>query len=138
MAENKILDDNITLPENPGTRYLSEDEMEHLKYITQPIHDSILTYELMHSASFKIAEMLRNEDVAFESALDFFKQIGFEKTIGKIEILIRIYNSDPEEIINPLHEVLSNEMERKSALKLENKIQKAIQKPLHYGNLTKN
>ncbi|MEL7669340.1 hypothetical protein [Methanobacterium sp.] len=137
MAENKILDDNITLPENPGTRYLSEDELEHLKYITQPIHDSILTYELMHSASFKIAEMLRNEDVAFESALDFFKQVGFEKTIGKIEILLRIYNSDPEESINPLHEVLSNEMERKSALKLENKIQKAIQKPLHYGNLTK-
>ena len=118
-----------TLPWDVGTRELTNDELNHLVVVTKPIHESILYYKTIGKAFERIAEILRLEDISFNSALQFFIKVGINP-----KILIKVYTSQfPEENIHTLYEILvlgldGPALNKKDAQKIERDLYKTIKK----------
>ena len=115
-----------------GDRSLLPDEIEHLAAIIKPIYDSPMAFEIIEKFSKILAESLVREELSFETALSLWEFANFD-----VEILKDVYSKPvPNETLR-LSETIRMEYDNRDALKLEREIKQIIDKPTHYGKLTK-
>lgn len=115
-----------------GERSLLPDEIEHLAALMKPVYDSPMSFEIIEKFSRILAETILREDLSFETALELWRFANFD-----VEILKEVYSKPvPDETLR-LSETIRAEYNNRDALKLEREIKRIIEKPTHYGKLTK-
>lgn len=113
-----------------GSRKLTKKEIERIRYIIDPIYNSILSYEIMDNATRKIIYMAITEDIRFESVYKTFEKI--EATPSTLKIIENTYkNPEKARKLNLLHIILTTapdtSLDRKTANQIEKNLKEILE-----------
>lgn len=116
-----------------GTRTLTDDQIESLRYILNYIFNGALDFGTIDNMATKMAGLLIVNDINFESALNLWAYLHAD-----IEILRQVYTNPKENKINlSFSEILSengeNIFDPRIVLKTESDVMQIIRLPIHYG-----
>jgi hypothetical protein len=134
IQQNNNLEKDLGVDEvlycDMGSRGLTDNEIERIKYIIDPIYNSILSYETMDNATRKIVYMSIMEDVKFESIYQLYSD--YPPTPSTLKIIENTYkNPKKAQKLNPLHIILTNSpdanLDRKTAHQIEKNIKEILE-----------
>ncbi len=133
---HRNIKEEIFLPEI-GTRDLTDDQVESLRYNLNYIFDGTFDFDTINKMSKKLAILLIENDINFESALNLWERLNAD-----IDILNKVYSNPIENQINlSFVEICSekgeNVFDPKTIQKTESDIKKIIQLPVHFGMITR-
>ncbi len=119
-----------------GTRNLTNDQIESLSYKLNYIFDGTFDFGTIDNMAKKMAGLLFENDINFESALNLWAYLQAD-----IEILNNVYSNPKENQINlSFAEICSEKGENlfdpKIVNKTESDVKKIIQLPKHFGMIT--
>lgn len=132
---NNIQKEELLLPEI-GSRLLSEDQIQRLQYILKPIFNGALDFKTLDKISLKLAGMLREQDITFESALELWAHLQ-----TNIDILKNVYTYPKEHqttlsFEEILYENGESVFDPKVIRDIEKKVDKILKLPRHHGMIT--
>lgn len=136
MIITENMKEEIILPEI-GTRTLTDDQIDSTRHTLKYIFNSAIDFKTLDKMALKIAGLLIENDIKFESALSIWKDLQ-----ANIEVLEEVYKN-PEKTRTKLsfEEILfengENLFDPKIIQKTESDFKKIIQLPRHFGMVTR-
>ncbi len=113
-----------------GSRHLKDEQIEHLRHTLEPIyglHDPKSSF--ITAVSTKLAELLKSEDINYESALNLFANLKAD-----VDLLKDTYTQkeiEPDRI--SFLDILCYDLDKKEARNLEKQVMKVIKRVAHDG-----
>lgn len=113
-----------------GDRHLNNDDIEHLRLILNDVFGYFTAdYPPMSKINRKLAQMLREENINYESALNLYTQLK-----GDVNALKKVYSAEkiPKSRLT-LSELLVNDFTVDKSKRIQNEVMETIKKPRFEG-----
>lgn len=114
-----------------GSRHLKDEQIEHLRHTLEPLYDfHAPKSSFIEAVSTKLAELLKNEDINYESSLNLFAQLKAD-----ITLLQSVYTTKIEEDNVTFLDVIEMDFGEKESKKLWKQLLRFVKRPRYEGTI---